>query len=54
VSAAWSRVRDGWSRLLDLFTSRDFALDIRIGTGLNHAAHGVIFGMGFAVRPRHG
>ena len=38
---------------LVFFSSRDLALDIRIGTGLNHAAHGVIFGMGFAVRPRH-
>jgi hypothetical protein len=38
---------------LVFFTSHDVALDIRIRTGLNHAAHGVIFGLGFAVRPRH-
>ena len=36
-----------------LVISHDLALDIRVGTGLNHAASGAIFGTGFAVRPRH-
>jgi hypothetical protein len=37
---------------LVVFASHDLALDVRVGTGLNHAASGFVFGTGFAVRPR--